>query len=346
MGDTEDEFGQVFRACDAFRQQVGKMGTLRARPANIEAPYPTVAFRPKGGKADRIYIALPIPVVNATAITLLIRDWKREPNKLVVADYVPDRQALRLKEAGIPFIDAAGNAYLVEPGFFLFIAGCPLPLGQEITAPIRQPRLFNPTGLKVLFLLITRPDYLNRPYRDIAKAANVALGTVVWIMGDLKQNDYLIDLGTGNNRLKQREKLIDEWTAAYANKLVPRHKTRRFKAETADWWKKTDLRQFNAFWGGDVAADRLTGHLKPGDITIYAHGLPRPLLEAKRMRADPQGDVKIIEAFWNFPPTETEKDTVPPLLVYADLLATGDPRAIEVAKLIQERYLGEPNRTN
>ena len=81
-------------------------------------------------------------------------------------------------------------------------------------------------------------------------------------------------------------------------------------------------------WGGDVAAARLTGYLKPGEITVYAKGTPGALLQAQRMRADPQGDVAVIEEFWNFPPTDIEGDTVPPLLAYADLMATGDPRAI------------------
>lgn len=308
-----------------------------------ETAPPTLAFRPKGGKIDRIYGIAMVPVVDAATIARLIRNWTPDARRLAIAYYFPDDQARKLRDAGISFLDAAGNAHLAEPGFFLFIVGCRRPVGLEIPAPIRPLRLFNPTGLKVLFVLLARPDYVNRPYRELAEAADVALGTVGWVMGDLKNLGYLLDRGKAGKRLLQWEKLIDEWTGAYARKLAPRHQVRRFRAEDPDWWKTTDLRQFNALWGGDVAADRLTNYLKPGEITLYAKGLPGPLLQAQRMRADPRGNVAVVEEFWNFPPTDAEADTVPPLLVYADLMASGDARAIETAGLIHGRYLARPD---
>jgi hypothetical protein len=58
---------------------------------------------------------------------------------------------------------------------------------------------------------------------------------------------------------------------------------------------------------------------------------------------DPQGDVEILDAFWNFAPPDEHRGIVPPLLVYADLLATGDDRCIEAARLIYDRYLAQPD---
>lgn len=336
----------IERACDAFRQQVGKQATLRACPATIEIPHPTLAFRPKGAKVDRIYAAELVPVLDAAAVTRLIRDRDQVGQKIVITYFAPVQLAVRLKDARIPFMDIVGNAYLVEPGFFLFIGGCPPPPGLVIPAATRPPRTFNTAGLKVLFVLLARPEYVDRPYRDIANAAGVALGTVAGLMGDMKELGYLIDLGKEGKRLQQREKLIEEWTSAYARDFVPRRKVRRFRAENPDWWKTADLRPLNVLWGGDVAGDRLTGYLKPDEITVYAKkGNPGLLLQAQRMRADPQGDVTVLEEFWNFPPTyaEAKTDTVPPLLVYADLMATGDPRAIETAGLIHEKYLARPD---
>lgn len=331
------------RACNAFRQKVGKHVVLRVRPVTDENPHLALAFRPKGGKADHTYIPQLVPLIDATAVAHLVKDWNPGTQGLALAQYIPADHAIKLKDAGIPFLDTAGNAYLAWPGFFVLITGCPPPVGLEIPRPPRMPRLFNPTGLQVLFVLLARPEYVNRPYRDIAEAAGVALGTVGWVMADMKGHGYFIDLGKEGKRLQQRPKLLAEWAGAYARQLYLRRNTRRFGAENTDWWKTTDLRQFNALWGGDVAGDRLTGYLKPGEITIYAKGIPGPLLQAQHMRADPTGEVTIVEMFWNFPPNGEEKDTVPPLLVYADLLATGDPRAIETAKMIHERYLARPD---
>ena len=65
-----------------------------------------------------------------------------------------------------------------------------------------------------------------------------------------------------------------------------------------------------------------------------------------------KGDKKYQDYFYMFDDRslpnwyeETMPETVPPLLVYADLIATLDPRNLETAKLIHERYLAPTNTT-
>ena len=63
------------------------------------------------------------------------------------------------------------------------------------------------------------------------------------------------------------------------------------------------------------------------------------LVKQHRLRADPQGTIEILDAFWNFQLEGPQPDLVPPLLVYADLMATLDPRNLEVAKRIREQHI-------
>ena len=63
-----------------------------------------------------------------------------------------------------------------------------------------------------------------------------------------------------------------------------------------------------------------------------------PLMEA-RMRLDPNGNVEVLQAFWNLPADEKYAAVVPPLLAYADLMATQDGRNLETARLIYEQFL-------
>jgi len=64
----------------------------------------------------------------------------------------------------------------------------------------------------------------------------------------------------------------------------------------------------------------------------------------KFMKEPAPGHTAVVELrkrFWNFP-AESDPgrgDLVPPLLVYADLLATGDARCIETAKMIYENHI-------
>ncbi|MEO7974341.1 MAG: hypothetical protein ABIU84_12215, partial [Thermoanaerobaculia bacterium] len=71
---------------------------------------------------------------------------------MVVAGYIPPPLAHRLKEAGILFADAAGNAFLEGPGLYLWIEGRKDQLRLQAQKEIR--RAFQPTGLKILFAIL------------------------------------------------------------------------------------------------------------------------------------------------------------------------------------------------
>ena len=79
-------------------------------------------------------------------------------------------------------------------------------------------------------------------------------------------------------------------------------------------------------------------------MTIYLHkekgrqNLTK-LVAENRLRPDANGDIEILDAFWNFDDEQPTTQTVPPLLAYADLIATLDPRNLEAAKLIHDHYL-------
>jgi hypothetical protein len=51
------------------------------------------------------------------------------------------------------------------------------------------------------------------------------------------------------------------------------------------------------------------------------------------------GDVEILERFWKTEAEKQPEELAPPLLVYADLLATGNQRNLETAKMIYEQNI-------
>ena len=106
---------------------------------------------------------------------------------------------------------------------------------------------------------------------------------------------------------------------------------------------------YGAQWGGEVAADKLTGYLKPETATLYV----RPEKERKnvtqliathRLRADPTGEIELLDTFWDFPVEPEHPEVVPALLVYADLVATQDPRNLDVARLVYDRKIAHTLR--
>ncbi|MDY6951685.1 MAG: type IV toxin-antitoxin system AbiEi family antitoxin [Thermodesulfobacteriota bacterium] len=277
---------------------------------------------------------------NLGAVVQQVRNFPEK--RLLVTRHVTPPMADRLRKAQLPFIDTAGNAYIDEPPLLIFIKGNKpaVPYPTE-----RLARLFQPTGLQLAFALLCNPGLENAPLRDIAKVAKVALGTVGWVMGDLRQMGYLIDMGKRGRRLTRKKDLLTRWVTAYPDKLRPKLLIGRYRAAHYEWWKDARLEEFNAHWGGEVAAALLTGHLKPQTVTIYTNEPMGKFLLTYRLKKDPKGDIELLKAFWNPEDHPTygawwrHGDLVHPLLIYAELLATGDQRNMETAEMIYEREL-------
>jgi len=89
----------------------------------------------------------------------------------------------------------------------------------------------------------------------------------------------------------------------------------------------------------------LLHHLEPQTATIYGRETPKQLIAEYKMRADVNGDVEILDAFWNLNHVPTIRDVVPPILAYADLATTTDGRNLEAAKMIYDEFI-EPALRN
>jgi len=90
----------------------------------------------------------------------------------------------------------------------------------------------------------------------------------------------------------------------------------------------------------------MTKYIKPEVTTIYTQKPIGKLILKNRLRKDPNGDVEILNGFWKFEPHRADKDLVHPVLVYADLMATGDSRNIEVAEMIYDTEITRFVREN
>jgi hypothetical protein len=266
---------------------------------------------------------------------LLWKDNAKHP-LLLATKYVPPQAAVRLKENGVQFVDTVGNAFINQPPLFIFVKGNK-PSRDEIAAPVA--RLFKGVGLKIVYLLLWRPELANCPYRELAETADVALGTVNATVTELIKKGFILDMGKNGKKLLDRKILFERWVAAYPDNLKPKLLLGRFRGN-GDWWKDTELNPDYAQWGGEVAAAKLTGYLKPGTVTLYAdRNRLVDLVIASRLKKDAHGNVEIVERFWPQGKGFGEGDTVHPILVYADLVELGEQRTTETARIIYEQYL-------
>ena len=272
---------------------------------------------------------------------------------LLVTPRVTVEMAEKCRALDLQFIDTLGNAYLKGPGLFVLITGQrPRDKKEFVLTTNETQQAGTPTALRMVFALLCKPELLNASYREIKQTAQVALGAVGWVFFDL--NTRGLALGghkKGDRRILERKRLIEEWVTNYPIKLRPKLNPRRFRAEDAEWWRKVDITQYGAQWGGEVAAEKLTDYLRPAICTIYmnAGAIKKNLIKLVRdtkLRADDDGDIEILETFWDFASDENRPDIVPPLLVYADLLATTNPRNLETAQMIFEKHIRDTEAQN
>lgn len=306
------------------------------------------------GRDRTLYAAMVRKRMALDALGPMLQPLARAKGRaILVTDYVTPTVAQRLREKGVAFVDAVGNAWIDQPGLVLWHTG---------NKPVRTPkagqavRVFQPAGIQVVFALLCDPERVNAPVREIADLAGVAHGTAGHILDDLRRMGHVVEFGrregargrARKRQLLQRRRLLDLWVEAYAQVLRPRLNLLRYRplnATLPHWWKKATYHELGAWLGGEGAAEIVTRYLKPQDITIYADDRVA-FLNKHRLVVDPQGPVILLDRFWNFVHEWEFPDLVPPVLIYADLLATGDDRCRETAGMLYDKYLAKTIETD
>jgi hypothetical protein len=260
------------------------------------------------------------------------------PAALLITDYVTPQVAAKLKELDIPFADMAGNAYLRGPNFLVWLTGR-RPLA--IRKLPRAGRAWQPAGLKLIFALLCNPDWIALGYRELAARAGVANGTVGWVIRELAEQGFLIQARrhATPRRLRNRRGLLNRWIEIYTGTFRQATLLGRYRTADPEWWKKLDPVRHQALLGGEPAAALLTDYLKPGAATVYVRTIHVALAADFKLREAKDGDVEIRQQFWPFDHDWGHPNLVPPVLIYADLLATADARCIETAQLIYDGHL-------
>ncbi len=309
---------------------LGVQGEIVEREPNMGRRHtrPDALVRLKRGNED-VLVAVEVKrgLRPGTLGATLFQLQRMGDTAMLMADYVTPQLAEQLKANKIAFADAAGNAYIERPNWLIWIKGEKPTEGAY--APEQKGRAFQASGLRVLFAVLCKPKLINENYRAIAKEAGVAHGTVGWVMAELPGLGFVAEIA-GKRRLLQPERLLQQWVEAYARKLRPKLLLGRYQADGNEWQTTLDPLKYEAVWGGETAAAKMTNMLRPEITTLYVRKREPTLLHAARLRPNPAGKVELVTRFWEF---ENDKpDLAPVILVYADLLATGDARCIEVAR--------------
>lgn len=248
---------------------------------------------------------------------------------LLVTTYISEPVAERLRALGIDYVDTAGNAHLAWDDVLVDVRGRRNPAVPRSRTSPSGAGAFGRAGLRVVFVILSWPDMAAQPYRVLAGASGASLGTVKAVIDELTGAGYLY-AGAEGRRLARGGELLDHWSEAYSINLHAALALGEFSVDDLSWWpdSESEMRSLGIQVGGEAGAGLIDPHLRPASLTLYAEQLPARFIGRHRLvRAEDRGNVHIRERFWHGP--EPDAWTVPSPLIYADLLASGDPRQRE-----------------
>ncbi len=256
---------------------------------------------------------------------------------LLVTQYVTPQVSTELASKGINYLDCAGNCLVryTKRGNLIFQISNQ---GRKKTEPqTKIYPVFQDAGLKVVFYLLQNADNVKKTYREIKEQTGVSLGSVKNVLDELARRGFVCD--TQNGRvIKDRKNLLDLWVSNYNEVLKPKLLvgTMAFRTEEKrNEWKSIELPQ-GMLWGGEPAANLTDGYLQPGSFDLYTELPAAHLMRTGAVKQDANGEIHLYTKFWN---GETNSNIIPAILIYADLMGSGNSRCLEAAQRILENEL-------
>ena len=331
----------IDRAIYALEQLIGQ-------PVRLDHQFPKVPGDPLPRADGRLRIGQHIFLVDVKSAlhlkTLGLIKPSVRPGQLpvvLISPYISPAIGKALQQLGVYYLDTVGNAYVqsVDPALLILIQGQRQPTAERG----ETRRAFRRTGLRLLYHLLNQPELLQASYRTLADEASLALGSVSVVLTDLRQLGLLREEGD-HRRWLDAPQVLRRWVEGYGEVLRPKlasHRYRWLDAGTSrHGWQELPLGT-DAWWGGEPAANLLLdGYLLPERFTLYSAAPRGELMRRFRLVPDEGGKVEVLSPFeTNFSQMRPQSRAVSPLLAYADLLLTADPRNREVAQLLHEQYL-------
>ena len=277
-----------------------------------------------------------------------INAWKKKnlcEKVAIFSDYIPSSLAQLMREEKIWFVDTAGNAYLEIPDkLLIYVTGNRLHRVATL-----KGQYFTEAGAKVLFYLLKHGPDIKATYREISAATSVSLDKISKLLNELKDDATIVGLQQGCYEVRDPRRLLDMWVDTFVAKLHPKivlgHYRSPYGEDIAALLEAglQDNALENVVVGGEYAADLLTGYLRATSLTLYVpveeiQSIQRNL----KLAPSEDGSIEVCAAFAPEIGNLSKKHgfvLADPVLVYAELLATDDPRCGETALLIKENHL-------
>ena len=253
---------------------------------------------------------------------------------LILAPSVGAPLGAKLADAGVNYLDRAGNCHLAFGTLYVHVEG------RTARAQPTTDKGLRAAGYQVLFCYLAQPDLLSATVRRVAAAAGVSRQPVSDMRRRLIDDEYVIEVSSACRWIpRRRQDALGLWLHGYETTVRPSliwgtYRTSdpspsELEERLVSTFKDAGLSEFR--WGGSAAGFRLTGHHRGERTIVHVHTTPGDLRQRLRMLSDPQGNLVLMDAFGEIN-WQAEQETVHPLLVYSEMLRENSERASEAAQ--------------
>jgi len=255
-------------------------------------------------------------------------------NALYLLDTLSRKSETELRNTGVNFVTAAGQASVSLPGIHIDVRlkNSPRQHARTNVPSRRSENLFSTRRAQLICCLLTWPDLLRLSHRDIAQVSGISIGMVPETLALLRLAGFA-DRSGGTDRLRSTEALIDLWTAAYPTGLLKKLTIAEYAGDIPPR-AKLDVLLPDAVVVGETA---LSDIRNPQTLTVFVDDWNIRTAIQREWRKSEKPNIAVRKKFWADARGAYPKTThlAPPLLMYAELNATGDPRLIDSAEAIR-----------
>ena len=273
---------------------------------------------------------------------LLARFRTSRQNWILFAPYVPQKIGERFAANGFSYVDAVGNCHVLSSKTRALVAHVE---GKKVTRGTAKQSAGRIPSHLLTFAILAEPRILDEPVRRIAEMAGIGKTAAADQLNRLADRSLIQRTSSGGSLLRKRE-LLDRWISAYAGTVRPAWLIDRYRPQTTDPERlEREIEWFlgDKTWafGGGAAAWRMTRFYRGEETVLHVATMPPDMPKALRMIPADDGPLTILRTPGVLAYAGTQSHLAHPLLVYTEMLASVDPRMVEAATEIGQRFLAE-----
>ncbi len=260
---------------------------------------------------------------------------------LLFARYVPVPSAEKLIQAGINFVDLAGNMHLsLNTDYVRTVLGNKESRGHSDT-------ILTPSRIQMLFVLAAEPESAGWTVRELADASGVSKSNAAKIRQQFIA-EGLLTPGKGKLAVRDIKRLEQQLLNGYEQVLRPKILIGRFRAqETAETLLlekfKRVFKESSVAWSltGGPAVSLLQHFYNGVEMPVFVDRLTDDVQRQLRILPDKTGPIILMRSFGSL--TRWKKiqgaEIAHPWLIFTELMQSQDPRAHEAAFNLKTEFL-------